>query len=222
LKTQHPDYELYKLGIHAQRGVACADCHMPFRSEGGMKFSDHRMTSPLNNVASTCQVCHREETANLIQNVYDMQDRILEIRRQLERQLVQAHVEARKAWDLGATQEQMNDILQGIRKAQWRWDFVAASHGAAFHAPLESARIIGNGISVIQETRLKLARLLASFGHIEPVPYPSIATKADAQAFIGLNMPELREQKEVFLRTVVPKWLEEAAEREKGYRVTRL
>jgi nitrite reductase (cytochrome c-552) len=35
LKTQHPDYELFKAGIHAQRGVACADCHMPFRSEGG-------------------------------------------------------------------------------------------------------------------------------------------------------------------------------------------
>ncbi len=222
LKVQHPDYELYKYGIHAQRGVACADCHMPFRSEGGLKFSDHRMTSPLNNVANTCQVCHREEAANLIQTVYGMQDRILEIRRQLEKQLVRAHVEAKKAWNLGATEEQMHDVLQGIRQAQWRWDFVAASHGAAFHAPLESARIIGNGISIIQETRLQLARILASLGHNEPVPYPPIATKAEAQSYIGLDMDQLRQDKEVFLKTIVPKWIEEAVQREKGYRVTRL
>jgi nitrite reductase (cytochrome c-552) len=222
LKAQHPDYELFTFGIHAQRGVACADCHMPFRSEGGMKFSDHRMTSPLNNVASTCQVCHREETKKLLESVYSMQDRVLEIRRQLERQLVQAHVEAKKAWELGATEIQMKEILQGIRKAQWRWDYVAASHGAAFHAPLESARIIGNGISVIQDTRLKLARLLAALGHNEAIPYPDIRTKEKAQSFIGMNMDELRQQKDVFLKTVVPKWIEEAVAREKGYKVTRM
>ncbi|HBU45551.1 MAG TPA: ammonia-forming cytochrome c nitrite reductase subunit c552, partial [Porphyromonadaceae bacterium] len=30
IKAQHPDYEIYKTGIHAQRGVSCADCHMPY------------------------------------------------------------------------------------------------------------------------------------------------------------------------------------------------
>jgi nitrite reductase (cytochrome c-552) len=29
LKVQHPDYELYQHSVHAHRGVACADCHMP-------------------------------------------------------------------------------------------------------------------------------------------------------------------------------------------------
>lgn len=29
IKMQHPDYELYSKGIHAYRGVSCADCHMP-------------------------------------------------------------------------------------------------------------------------------------------------------------------------------------------------
>lgn len=222
LKAQHPDYELYKFGVHADRGISCADCHMPFRSEGGVKFTDHRMTSPLNNVANSCQVCHRDETEKLIQNVYERQDRIAEIRYQLEKMLVMAHVEANKAWDLGATEEQMKDILQGIRKAQWRWDYTAASHGASFHAPLETARVISNGITIAQESRIKLARLLASLGNNEPIPYPDISTKAKAQLYIGLNMDELFKEKEVFLRTIVPQWLEEAAEREKGYKVTRL
>lgn len=222
LKAQHPDYELYKFGVHADRGVSCADCHMPFKSEGGMKFTDHRMTSPLSNVANSCQVCHRDETDKLIENVYERQDRIAEIRVQLEKMLVMAHVEAKRAWDLGATEVQMKEILQGIRKAQWRWDYAAASHGASFHAPLETARVISNGIAIAQDSRIKLARLLATLGHNEPLQYPDIATKAKAQEYIGLKMNDLRSEKEVFLRTVLPKWLEEAAEREKGYKVTRM
>lgn len=31
LKAQHPGYETYLSGIHADRGVSCADCHMPDR-----------------------------------------------------------------------------------------------------------------------------------------------------------------------------------------------
>jgi nitrite reductase (cytochrome c-552) len=31
----------------------------------------------------------------------------------------------------------MKEILQGIRHAQWRWDYAAARHGASFHAPIE-------------------------------------------------------------------------------------
>ena len=42
LKAQHPDYELWRMGIHGQRGVSCADCHMPYVSEGGVKYSDTR------------------------------------------------------------------------------------------------------------------------------------------------------------------------------------
>ena len=35
IKAQHPDFEIAQYGIHAQRGVSCADCHMPYMSEGG-------------------------------------------------------------------------------------------------------------------------------------------------------------------------------------------
>jgi len=219
LKAQHPDYEIYLLGTHASRGVSCADCHMPYRSEGGQKFTDHHIQSPLNNIASSCQVCHRESKEQLLADVYSRQDKILENRDKLEEMLVFAHVEAKKAWDLGATEDQMKDILKSIRHAQWRWDFAAASHGASFHAPVETARIISSGMVIIQEGRLKLARLLASLGHNEMVPYPDISTKAKAQAFIGLDMETYEKDKAVFLQTIVPEWLKVAAEREKTYEV---
>ena len=214
LKTQHPDYELYLTGIHAERGVSCADCHMPYQSEGGVKFTNHRIQSPLNNIANSCQVCHREEADTLIKNVIDRQDSILESRHILEDLLVRMHVEAKKCWELGATEEEMAEILMDIRHAQWRWDYVAASHGGSFHAPVESGRIISSGIGIAHEGRLKLARLLLAKGFEGEVPYPDISTKAKAQAFIGLDVEKLEAEKKQFMNTLVLDWIKEATARQ--------
>jgi len=111
----------------------------------------------------------------------------------------------------------MQDILQDIRHAQWRWDYAAASHGGAFHAPVEALRIISTGIELAQNGRLKLARLLASLGYNDEVPMPDISTKDKAQAYIGLDMRKLKSEKNNFIENILPKWLEEAAEREAGY-----
>lgn len=217
LKAQHPEYETFMMGIHGQRGVACADCHMPYKSEGGQKFTDHHIQSPLNNIANSCQVCHREEAATLLANVYERQDKIIENRNKLEELLVRAHVEAKTAWDLGATEAEMKPILSDIRKSQWRWDFSAASHGASFHAPIEISRVIANGITYAQEARIKLARVLAQKGFNREVPYPDIATKAKAQKYIGLDMAKLNADKDVFRKTTLVEWMKKAQERESKY-----
>ena len=219
LKAQHPGYEVYLKGIHADRGVSCADCHMPYKSEGGQKFTDHHIQSPLNNVANSCQVCHREETDKLIENVYTRQDQIIENRDKLEELLVRAHVEAKKAWDLGATEAEMKSVLMDIRHGQWRWDYAAASHGGSFHAPTETGRIISTGIVRAQEARLSLARIFAKYGFNEEVAYPDIATKAKAQKFIGLPMDKLNAEKETFKKNLLPEWDKKAEAREKTYKV---
>jgi len=206
LKAQHPDYEMYLTGTHASRGVSCADCHMPFISEGGQKFTDHHIQSPLNNVANSCQVCHREETAQLINDVYQRQDKIIENRRKLEIMLVKCHLEAKAAWDYGAKEEQMTEILIYIRRAQWRWDFVAAGHGNSFHSPVETSRLIADGIALVSEARLKLSRLLASLGYNQEVQMPDITTKLKAQEYIGLDMKKLETEKSEFLNNIVREW----------------
>jgi nitrite reductase (cytochrome c-552) len=217
IKAQHPGYEVYMTGIHAERGVSCADCHMPYISEGGIKYTDHHIQSPLNNVANSCQVCHREETMTLVKNVYDRQDQIIQNRDKLEELLVHAHVEAGKAWELGASEEQMQPVLMDIRHAQWRWDYAAAGHGSSFHSPVEISKVIGGALAIAQDARIKLARILAGLGHFEKVPYPDITTKEKAQEFIGLNVVELKTEKKEFLETVVPKWDSIAREREQNY-----
>jgi nitrite reductase (cytochrome c-552) len=192
---------------------------MPYISEGGQKFTSHHVVSPLKNVSNSCQVCHRQETERLVRDVYERQDKIIQNRNKLEELLVRAHVEAKKAWELGATENSMNEILMDIRHAQWRWDYAAASHGGSFHAPVETGRIISTGITIAQEARLKLARLMADFGFNEEIPYPDITTKEKAQAFIGLDMEKLESEKKEFLETLLPRWLETANAREKDYQV---
>lgn len=214
LKAQHPDYEMFTTGVHYSRGIACADCHMPYKTEGGQKFTNHKIQSPLNNVENSCQVCHREETEKLIADVYSRQDKIVKNRNLLEELLVRSHVEAKVAWDKGATDLQMKEILQNIRKAQWRWDFTAAGHGNSFHSPVETSRIIASGIAKAQEARVMLARLLSQLGVTSEIPYPDITTKVKAQQYIGLNVKQLQEEKQQFKNTVLPKWLENAKERQ--------
>jgi nitrite reductase (cytochrome c-552) len=217
LKAQHPDYEVYLTGVHASRGVSCADCHMPFMSEGGQKFTDHHLQSPLNNIANSCQVCHREETERLVKDVYLRQDKVAENRIILETLLVRCHTEAKAAWDNGASDSQMKEILNEIRRAQWRWDFSAAGHGNSFHSPVELSRIISGGIAIAQEARIKLARLLAALGQNREIPYPDIPTKAKAQAFIGLEMEKLNEEKRIFIENILPQWDKAGKERENTY-----
>lgn len=214
LKAQHPGYEVYLTGVHAERGVSCADCHMPYMSEGGKKYTDHHIQSPLNNIENSCMVCHKEKTDQLLKDVYSRQDRVIENRDKLEELIVRAHVEAKTAWDLGATENQMQDILMDIRHSQWRWDYAAASHGGSFHSPVEISRVIATGITTAQEGRIKLARLLLNLGYEGEVPYPDIATKAKAQEFIGLPMDKLIKEKEKFLKELAPEWDKKAAQRQ--------
>lgn len=214
LKAQHPGYETWITGTHAKRGVTCADCHMPFMSEGGQKYSDHHLQSPLNNIANSCQVCHRESEEDLREFVYSKMDAVIEQRDELEIMIVSAHVEAGEAWNHGATEAQMKDILQEIRHAQFRWDYAAASHGAAFHNSLEILRVISTGMKDAQDARLKLAKLLVELGAPYPVAYPDIDTKAKAQDYVGLPMDKLNEEKQRFLKNLVPEWDKEAKARE--------
>lgn len=217
LKAQHPDYELYKTGVHADRGVSCADCHMPYQREGGLKFTNHHISSPLDNISGSCQVCHRESEQKLLANVYERQNKVQELRRIAEINLARLHLEAKKAWDSGATEEEMKPVLTYIRHAQWRWDWVAAANGMGFHSPVESLRVLGTSIQKAQEARVVLARIFSKYGVNQPVELPDFSTKEKAQGVAGLDMASIKTQKDDFLNKTLPQWLEQAKAREASY-----
>ena len=215
LKAQHPGYEIALQGIHGQRGVSCADCHMPYKQDGGVKFTDHHIMSPLANIDRTCQVCHRQDAEVLRENVYERQAKCLEVRDRAEKELATAHIEAKFAIDKGATEAEMKPIQALLRKSQWRWDYAIASHGATFHAPQEVTRLLSHSVDYAQQARLAIAKVLAKHGFIGDVPMPDISTKAKAQAYIGLDMPKLVAKKRSFLDEIVPKWINDAKQKGK-------
>ena len=215
LKAQHPGYEIALQGIHGQRGVSCADCHMPYKQEGGVKFSDHHIMSPLANIDRTCQTCHRQDAEVLRQNVYERQAKCNEVRDRAEQELARAHFEAKFIIDKGATEQELKPIQDLLRKSQWRWDYAIASHGATFHAPQEVTRLLSHSVDYAQQARLMIAKVAAKHGHIGDIPVPDYSTKAKAQAAIGLDMKTLRDKKQRFLDTVVPKWIDDAKKKGK-------
>ena len=144
--------------------------------------------------------------------VTDYQTRIMEIRLRAENLLVKAHIEAGAAWQAGAKAAEMEKALTHIRHAQWRWDFAIASHGASFHAPVESLRVLGTAVDLAGQARVELAQVLAKYNVTQPVPMPDLSTKEKAQAYIGLDMDQLRKEKEVFKKEVLPKWDQKAKE----------
>ncbi len=207
LKAQHPDYELYKTGIHAQRDVSCADCHMPYMREGGIKFTDHHLVSPLKKVDKSCMVCHRDDEQSLIDRVYEQQSRVSELRRIAEKNLARAHIEAMHAWEAGATEVEMAQVLQLIRHSQWRWDWVAAANAMGFHSPSEALRVLGTSIQKSQEASLKLTSIFRKYDIDYPIDMPDISTKEKAQEFIGLDMDQVRKDKEDWKARTLPQWL---------------
>lgn len=214
LKAQHPDYELYRTGIHAERGVSCADCHMPYKNEGGVKFTNHKIASPLENIAGSCQVCHRESEQTLIKNVNDRQDKVMEVKLLAEKALVAAHIEAAAAYKAGADSSELVPALKLIRSAQWRWDWVSAANGVGFHSPLEATRVLSTSIQRAEEARRFITQVLIKHKASPVVPMPDLSTKAKAQAFIGLDMPKLTAEKNEWKKKVLPVWDAKAKERQ--------
>jgi len=150
LKAQHPEFEMWSQGTHARAGVACADCHMPYERVGASKVSDHWVRSPLLMMNRACQTCHAVPEAELLARVEAIQARTHELMERAAVALVDMldAVEAAKA--AGATEAQLAEVFELHRKGQWRLDFVNAENSMGFHAPQESARILGEAIDYLR------------------------------------------------------------------------
>jgi nitrite reductase (cytochrome c-552) len=186
VKMQHPDYEVYSKGIHAYRNVSCADCHMPYKTEGGQKFTDHHIQSPLLNISQSCAVCHRWGEQEIKSRVESIQDKIVHGRAVAEDALCKAHFDIAACKQAGATDEELAEVRKLVRKAQLRWDYVAANNGLGFHAPQECQRILADAADLAQQTRVACVRLLAKKGVSDPVIYPDWSSKQKAQDLIKL------------------------------------
>ncbi|HEX4825875.1 MAG TPA: ammonia-forming cytochrome c nitrite reductase subunit c552 [Candidatus Polarisedimenticolaceae bacterium] len=159
LKAQHPEFETWSQGIHARSGVACADCHMPYKREGALKYSDHQVQSPLAHVNLSCQTCHNYTETEILSRVDAIQSRhkaMLDRAEQAVVDLINA-IEAAKA--AGATDAQLAAARALQRKAQWRADLMNAENSLGFHAPAECLRLLGESIDYARQGTTEVAKL---------------------------------------------------------------
>ena len=189
VKAQHPDYEMFLTGIHAYSGVSCADCHMPYRTEGGQKFTDHHVSSPLLNISNSCAVCHRQGEDEIRSRVESIQTKVSDAKLRAEEVLVKAHFDIAATMQAGSSDAELVEARKLLRHAQFRWDYVSANNGMGFHSPQESMRILGDSMRQAQQVRVLTARLLAHKGVAAAPRYPDISTRQKAwqvaQAFIN-------------------------------------
>jgi nitrite reductase (cytochrome c-552) len=162
LKAQHPEFETWSQGIHARSGVACADCHMPYKREGAIKVSDHHVRSPLLHIARSCQVCHPYPESELLARAEAIQDRTRDLMNRAEIATVDLVTAIAKAAGDGASDEVLKQARDLHRAAQWRLDFVAAENSMGFHAPQETARILGEAIDFARQGEVAVMKVGAA------------------------------------------------------------
>ncbi|MEE4135209.1 MAG: ammonia-forming cytochrome c nitrite reductase [Desulforhopalus sp.] len=209
LKAQHPGYETFVTGVHSRNNLSCADCHMPYVREGGVKYSNHNVRSPLDDIGNTCLNCHSGTEQEFKETVARKLERKDELAKMATDVLAKAHLEAAKAWELGASEAEMAPALLDIRHGQWRWDFAVAAHGGFFHAPEETLRVLGGAINKGQDARLKLRVVLAKYG-LADYEAPDFSSKEKAQEIIGLPFETLIDEKKTFLGGLREEWIKSA------------
>jgi nitrite reductase (cytochrome c-552) len=156
LKAQHPEFELWNQGIHARSGVACADCHMPYKREGALKISDHHVRSPLLNINLACQTCHRWPEAELKARVETIQERTFALRNLAMDALVELIQDIKSARSEGRAEAELAPAQDFQRRAQFLLDFIEAENSMGFHAPQEAARLLGTSIDFSRQGQVAI------------------------------------------------------------------
>ena len=171
LKAQHPEFELYNQGIHARSGVACADCHMPYKRVGAHKVSDHHVRSPMLNINRACQTCHKWPEQEIADRVETIQKRHLELRNQAMDAVVGLIGDLAKAKQAGKSDDELATARGLQRKAQFLLDFMEAENSTGFHAPQEAARVLGKSVDLARQGQIAL-RDPAFVPSVKVVPLP--------------------------------------------------
>ncbi len=159
LKAQHPDYETFTAdSTHFKAGVSCADCHMPYVSDGAAKFSSHDVKSPLLNPEQSCGQCHTD-TDYVVQRVNLIQDQVAATKQNTEDALIDA-INAIKtaAANPSADAKLLTQALSLHRKSQFMWDFVSAENSTGFHNPEYSLKILAESTNLARQAQMLAAQ----------------------------------------------------------------
>jgi nitrite reductase (cytochrome c-552) len=110
------------------------------------------------NISRSCQTCHRHPEEELKSRVEAIQDRTKKLMLRAEEAVVALINDIDAAAKNGAGDDVLKEARALQRKAQFRVDFIAAENSLGFHAPQESARILGEAIDFARQGQLSLLK----------------------------------------------------------------
>jgi nitrite reductase (cytochrome c-552) len=158
LKAQHPEYEFFTAGsTHYNAGVSCADCHMPYTSDGATKYSSHDVHSPLLNPEESCGQCHAD-TNYVVERVNIIQEQVASTKITTEDAIVDAVNAIKAAVAAGNADPALLDQARKLhREAQYMWDIVSAENSTGFHNPEYALKTLAESTN-----RARQAQMLAA------------------------------------------------------------
>jgi nitrite reductase (cytochrome c-552) len=154
IKVQHPEFEMFSTSTHFASGVSCADCHLPYTRDGGVKVSDHWIRSPVTNINNACQTCHKIPEADLVDRIQTIQKRTKEMIHLTEMAISDAIDAIVAAQEAGVSEEALAEAKRLHKSAQMRWDFVDAENSMGFHSPQEAARILTYAVDLARQSQM--------------------------------------------------------------------
>lgn len=138
LKAQHPEMETF-LGegsVHASMGMSCADCHMAVvTSDAGVTYTSHELVSPLNSpeiLQNVCATCHGD--TDIAAKVQEIQAAITARETEIGNSLSEMKDKLAAAVASGQyTEDELNELRQLHRAAQWYFDFDYVENAEGAH-----------------------------------------------------------------------------------------
>ncbi len=157
VKAQHPEFDIWAQGVHAENGVSCADCHMNYERQGAMKVTNHHITSPLADINASCGTCHNNTgDGTLEQRVITIQDRFIESRDIAMDALVALIDDLEKAQTDGTSMDRIELAREYQNQASFYIDYVYSENSYGFHAPDYTQRILNQATDAARKGQLAL------------------------------------------------------------------
>lgn len=156
VKAQHPEFDVWAQGVHAENGVSCADCHMNYQRQGATKVTNHHITTPLADVNASCGTCHSTGDGVLEARVTTIQDRFIESRDRSLDALVALIADLEAAQKDGTPQESIDLAREYQNMASFYIDYVYSENSYGFHAPDYTQRILSQALDAARKGQLAL------------------------------------------------------------------
>ena len=158
IKAQHPEFETWSHGIHADAGVGCADCHMAYERDGASKVTNHQIASPMlddDTINQTCLTCHNATTDEMQERVTTIQDR-WQVSVDIAFDALDELIHDLEAAKDTASAENLTKARDYQRWAQFIVDMNVSENGSGFHAPSYQIGMLNQATDFARKGQLAL------------------------------------------------------------------